>query len=131
MAPLRPADPAHDPAGALAVRTRLTVDLTAAVARRADVLPRSRGAGRRLVARRHLVDDLDHYVLVLSHGAGCTPALGGYPRRPSDIRCAAGDRFSAAQYAGGAVVLLAVLVVVAAERPRRRRAVLGLQHRNR
>ena len=35
MAPLRPADPAHDPAGALAVRARFTVDLTTAVALRA------------------------------------------------------------------------------------------------
>src|SRR3954452_6064330 len=81
MAPLRPADPGHDPAGALAVRARLTVDLAAAVARRADVLARSGCAGRRLVARRHVVDDLDHHVLVSSHATGCTPALDEYPRQ--------------------------------------------------
>src|SRR5215210_378677 len=68
LAPLRPADPAHDPAGAVAVRARRAGDLAAAVALRADVLAGSWGAGRRLVARRHLVNDLDRHVLVLRHG---------------------------------------------------------------
>jgi drug/metabolite transporter (DMT)-like permease len=37
----------------------------------------------------------------------------------------AGERFSAAQLAGGVVVLLAVFVVIAAERPRKRRGQLA------
>jgi hypothetical protein len=72
--PLRPAEPAHDPAAAVAVRARLAVNLAAAVALRADVLAGSGGPRRRLVARRHRVADLDHHVLVLRHGRGCTRA---------------------------------------------------------